>query len=115
MAQQTPNAILVTGCAGFIGSNFIKHFNKHHPDTEVVGIDDLSTGRKSALDSSITFYKGSILDQKLVEKIFSSHEPKYVFHFAALPRVSFSVEQPRLTSEVNIIGTVTLLEAAKNH
>ena len=48
-------------------------------------------------------------------KIFSKHKPQYVFHFAALPRVSYSVEHPCETSEVNIIGTVALLEAAKNH
>lgn len=111
----TPNTILVTGCAGFIGSNFVKQFRKKFPKTRIIGIDDFSTGRKDAVDNLITFYQGSILDKKLLERIFSKHKPKYIFHFAALPRVSFSIEHPRHTSEVNIVGTVALLEASKNY
>ncbi|MDD2785278.1 MAG: NAD-dependent epimerase/dehydratase family protein [Patescibacteria group bacterium] len=107
--------ILVTGCAGFIGSNFTKQFRKKFPKTKIIGIDDLSTGRRDALEHSVIFHQGSILNEALLEKIFSKHKPEYVFHFAALPRVSYSVEHPRHTSEVNIIGTVALLEASKNH
>ena len=106
-------SILVTGCAGFIGSNFINIFKKRFPKIKIVGIDDLSGGRKDAVDKNITFYEGSILDKKLVSKIFSKYEPEYVFHFAALPRVSYSMENPVLTSEVNTIGTVILLDLAK--
>ncbi len=115
MDSTKQQSILVTGCAGFIGSNFVKQFKLEFPQIKIIGIDDFSTGRKSALDKSITFYEGSILDEKLVDEIFKTHLPKYVFHFAALPRVSFSVIEPRLTSEVNIIGTVGLLEASKNY
>jgi len=50
-----------------------------------------------------------------VEKIFNSHKPEYVFHFAAIPRVSYSLEHPRHSTEVNIVGTVAMLEASKNH
>jgi nucleoside-diphosphate-sugar epimerase len=110
-----PETILVTGCAGFIGSNFVRRFKKNFSGTKIVGIDDFSTGREDALEPSITFYRGSILDGKLLEKIFSKHKPQYVFHFAALHSVSHSVEYPQLTSEVNIIGTVALLEASKKH
>jgi nucleoside-diphosphate-sugar epimerase len=107
--------ILVTGCAGFIGSNFVTKFKKRYPKVEIVGIDDFSTGRREALDKTIKFYEGSITDKKLVQEIFKSHKPEYVFHFAARPRVAFSVEQPYLTTEVNIGGTVALLEAARDH
>jgi len=107
--------ILVTGYAGFIGSSFTKQFSKKFPKTEIIGIDDFSTGRKDAVLPSIAFYKGSILDETVLNKIFSKHKPEYVFHFAALPRVSYSVEHPRLTSEVNIVGTVALLEISKKH
>jgi nucleoside-diphosphate-sugar epimerase len=110
-----PKTILVTGCAGFIGANFIKQFKEKFPKTKIIGIDDLSTGRKDALEPSITFYKGSILNETLLKEIFSKNKPEYVFHFAALPRVSYSVAYPRHTSEVNIIGTVALLEASKDH
>lgn len=110
-----PKTIFVTGCAGFIGSNFINRFKKKFPNTVIIGIDDFSTGRKDALDLSLVFYKGSILNARLLEKIFFQHKPEYVFHFAALPRVSYSVAHPRRTSEVNSIGTVVLLEASKKH
>ena len=93
----------------------MKQFSQRFPKAKIIGIDDLSTGRKDALDPAITFYKGSILDEKLIEKIFTKHKPEYVFHFAALPRVFDTIEHPRHTSEVNIIGTVALLEASKNH
>ena len=110
-----PKTILVTGCAGFIGSNFVKQFRKNFPKTKIIGIDDFSTGHKKALEPSIIFYYGSILNEKLLEKIFFKYKPEYIFHFAALPEVSYSIEHPRHTSEVNIVGTVALLEASKNH
>ena len=118
-----PKTILVTGCAGFIGSNFVKQFGIKYPKTKIIGIDDFSTGRRENVEAlrgaqgkkSFIFFKGSILDKKLVEKIFGKYLPEYVFHFAALPRVSYSVEHPRETSEANIIGTVAFLEAAKKY
>jgi nucleoside-diphosphate-sugar epimerase len=109
-----PKAILVTGCAGFIGSNFVRQFADRYPKVKVVGIDNLSTGRKSLIDKRVTYINGSVLDDKLLDRVFKEHVPEYVFHFAALPRVSYSLEYPKLSSEVNIIGTVGLLEASKN-
>ena len=110
-----PKTILVTGCAGFLGSNFVRQFPKSFPTTKIIGLDDFSTGRRGVLEGAITFYEGSILDKKILEKIFSKHKPEYVFHFAGLPSVSHSVLCPRQTSEVNIVGTAALLEASKNH
>ncbi len=107
--------ILVTGCAGFIGSNFCKAFHKKFPKTEIIGLDHFATGKKEALPEFVTFYKGSILNEKLIDSIFKKHTPEYVFHFAALPRVSYSVENPVETSQVNIIGTVLLLTAASKY
>ncbi len=109
------HTILVTGCAGFIGSNFTRQYAATYPEATIVGLDDFSTGRREALDPAITFHEGSILDQALLEEVFVVHRPDYVFHFAALPRVSYSVEEPVTTSEVNILGTVTLLDAARKH
>lgn len=111
----TPKTILVTGPAGFIGSNFIRQFQKQFPKTEIIGIDDFSTGRREALNKNITFYEGSICNEELVARIFARHKPEYVFHFAALPRVSYSVEHPLETSKVNILGTVGLLDVARRN
>src|SRR3989344_7739987 len=116
----SPKAVLVTGCAGFIGSNFVRQFKKEFPKIKIIGIDDFSTGRKETIEAlrqaqgikNFIFYKGSILDEKLLEKIFSRHKPEYVFHFAALPRVSYSLEHPYKTTLVNVTGTVALLEKA---
>lgn len=107
--------ILITGVAGFIGSNFAKQFKEKFGDSKIVGIDDFSDGRKDALIDDITFYEGSINNVSLLEQIFSENEIDYVFHFAALPRVSYSVENPVDTTHINITGTVSLLTAAKDH
>jgi len=107
--------ILVTGAAGFIGSNFYKKFKEKYPKSRVIGIDDFSTGRRDAVDKSLILHEGSITDEKLLEKIFSKHRPEYIFHFAAIPRVSYSVEHPLKTAHANICGTVALLEKAKKY
>jgi len=108
-------SILVTGCAGFIGSNFVKQFRKKFPGVRVVGIDDFSTGRRDAVPKGINFYEGSITDGKLLNKIFKLHRPEYVFHFAAVPRVAYSVEHPANTTYTNIYGTVLLLEKSRDY
>lgn len=110
-----PKTILVTGPAGFIGSNFVRQFKAQFPTTTIVGIDDFSTGRREALDSGMIFYEGSICNRELLEKIFTKHAPEFIFHFAALPRVSYSLEEPARTTEVNVYGAVLLLEVAKKH
>lgn len=106
---------MVTGCAGFIGSSFVSTFKRRFPKVAIIGIDDFSTGKRELLDKTIAFYEGSILDRELLKKIFTKHSPEYVFHFAALARVSQSVEYPVETTEVNILGTVSLLQAAQEH
>lgn len=110
-----PKSILVTGCAGFIGSNFVKKFKELYPKTKIVGIDNFSTGRREALETGIIFYKGSITNEKLLDEIFRKHKPKYVFHFAAVPRVTYSVEYPAETTYNNIYGTALLLEKSRDY
>ncbi len=108
-------SILVTGCAGFIGGNFCKKFKDLFPDVEVLGLDDFSSGRRDVVDGRVVFYEGSIVDAALLDEIFEKHKPEYVFHFAAVPRVSYSVEYPSETTKVNIYGTVVLLEKSKKY
>lgn len=107
--------ILVTGTAGFIGSNFSHSFKKRFSDVEIIGIDDFSSGRKDAVPENVTFYEGSVADRKFLDGVLSKHKPEYIFHFAAVPRVSYSVENPIETTEANIDGTVVLLTVAKDH
>lgn len=109
------NSVLVTGCAGFIGSNFCRYFTDNYPETKVVGLDDLSSGRLFEVDKRVVFNKGSITDKAVIQEIFEKHKPEYVFHFAAVPRVSYSVEHPYDTTSVNIGGTVLLLEMSHKY
>jgi len=113
--SQAPKTILVTGPAGFIGSNFVRQFRERFPKTRIIGIDDFSTGRRDAIHPDLILYKGSIVDVKLLDRIFRKHKPEYIFHFAALPRVSYSVEHPTKTTIANIVGTVALLEKAREY
>lgn len=113
--QQTIKTVLVTGPAGFIGSNFVRQFKEQFPKTVIIGIDNFVTGKIDQLDKSIIFYEGSVTDRKFLDAVFKKHKPEYVFHFAAMPRVSVSVAHPFETTENNILGTVAVLEAAKNY
>ncbi len=107
--------LLVTGCAGFIGSACSRALAKRFPEAVIVGIDDLSAGKRDAVPEGVRFFKESILDEVRMNALFAEYHPEYVFHFAALPRVAYSVQKPVLTSQVNIVGTTILLEAAHAH
>jgi len=102
--------ILVTGGAGFIGSNLAEELSKKH---EVVIIDDLSTGSaENVEDLDLELVRGSITDPDLLEEYFRGVD--YVFHQAALPSVQRSIEDPVLANEVNICGTLNVLVAARD-
>ncbi len=115
MDSLKPKNILVTGAAGFIGSNFVRRFQADYPDCVVVALDDLSTGHREALPDQIVFYEGSILDTALLDKIFSRHSLDYVFHFAAMPMVAYSVAKPADTTQTNLVGTINLLTRARDY
>lgn len=104
--------LLVTGGAGFIGSNLIRYVNEQAPETEIRVIDDLSNGRMENLDGLIcSFTKGTILDSSLMEELVSGVDS--VIHLAALGSVPRSVAAPRPTHEANVTGTLNVLEAAR--
>jgi len=107
--------VLITGCAGFIGSNFTKQFKKRFSKAEIVGIDNFVTGRREAVSKDIIFREGSMNDEKFLDEIFKKYKPEYVFHFAYIPRVSYSVEFPLKTTQNNICGTTLLLEKSRDH
>ncbi|MDX9702724.1 MAG: SDR family oxidoreductase [Candidatus Auribacterota bacterium] len=105
---------LVTGGAGFIGSNIVKYILRNDIGSVRI-IDDLSSGKMKNIEpvmDSIEFIKGSIEDTKCVEKAVDGVD--YVLHLAAIPSVPRSVEHPRMTNDANITGTLNMLIGARD-
>lgn len=110
---------LITGGAGFIGSNFVKRMLATHPEAKLVIFDaltyagNLGTLAEELKDSRVTFVKGDICDKNITEKVFSDHQIDYVVNFAAESHVDRSIENPQLFLQVNILGTQNLLDTAR--
>ncbi|MDD1702401.1 MAG: dTDP-glucose 4,6-dehydratase [Methanoregula sp.] len=113
--------LLVTGGLGFIGSNFIRHMLKEHPDWSLVNLDKITyAGNPANLaeyekDSRYTFIKGDICDPRAVELAFSRHPVDAVVHFAAESHVDRSIGDASAFVTTNVLGTQTLLDAALRH
>src|SRR5690606_20641198 len=111
--------MLITGGAGFIGANFCHYWAEHHPQDKMVVLDALTYDghreNKQALEDAqqLTFVHGSITDQALIETLFEQHDFDTVVHFAAESHVDRSIDGPDAFIQTNIIGTHTLLKAAK--
>lgn len=112
---------LITGGAGFIGSNFVKHMLAAHTDAKLVIFDaltyagNLGTLSEELKDPRIVFVKGDICDRTATEKVFEEHQIDYVVNFAAESHVDRSIENPQLFLQVNILGTQNLLDTAKKY
>ena len=110
---------LVTGAAGFIGSNFIKYMLAKHQDIRIVILDALTyAGYLGTIDQDIDnkrcfFVKGDIGDAQLVGQLFEQYDFDYVVNFAAESHVDRSITNPQLFLQTNILGTQTLLDAAR--
>ena len=110
---------LVTGGAGFIGSNFIQYLLRMHEDIRVVNVDVLTyAGNLENLKSvennpRYSFVQADICDREAISKIFKENEIDYVVNFAAESHVDRSIENPQIFLETNILGTQNLLENAK--
>ena len=109
--------VLVTGAAGFIGANFVEYFVNKHPDYKVVVLDKLTyagnlDNLKKVMDK-ITFVQGDICDFEFVLDLFKKYDINGVIHFAAESHVDNSIKNPFVFTQTNVIGTHTLLEAAK--
>ncbi|HET8887176.1 MAG TPA: dTDP-glucose 4,6-dehydratase [Salinimicrobium sp.] len=110
--------ILITGGAGFIGSNFVPYFLKTNPEISVVNLDlltyagDLENLKEVEGNKRYTFIKGDICDRQLVEKIFKDHNISGVIHFAAESHVDNSIKNPAVFIETNVRGTFTLVDVA---
>ena len=103
--------VLVTGGAGFIGSHVCDLLIEK--GFSVVVFDDLSTGRKENINRKATFIKVDITDARRTFDLVSKIKPACIFHLAAWPRISRSIDDPIGTHKVNVIGTLSMLEAAK--
>jgi dTDP-glucose 4,6-dehydratase len=110
--------ILVTGAAGFIGSNFVLDWLRES-DEPVASLDKLTYAGNlrnlEALDGDIrhTFVRGDICDRALVERLLAQHRPRAIVHFAAESHVDRSIHGPADFIQTNVVGTFTLLEAAR--
>lgn len=106
--------ILVTGGAGFIGSNFVPYFLEAFPEYNVINLDKLTYAgnldnlKECENNPRYTFVKGDICDAELVNNLFAKHDIRHVFHFAAESHVDNSITGPLPFIKTNIEGTFTL-------
>jgi len=111
-------SLLITGAAGFIGSNFVPYFLDKYPQYHIVNLDlltyagDLNNLSDVKKDANYTFIKGNICNRDLVEFIFNAYDIQGVIHFAAESHVDNSIKNPGVFIETNVNGTFTLLDVA---
>jgi dTDP-glucose 4,6-dehydratase len=114
----TKKSILVTGCAGFIGSNFVPYFLEKYKDYFIVNLDlltyagDLENLKETQDNPNYKFIKGDICNRDLVDFIFNEYDIQGVIHFAAESHVDNSIKNPGVFIETNVNGTFTLLDVA---
>lgn len=113
--------VLVTGGAGFIGSNFVKFMLDKYHDYQIINLDlltyagNLENLKEISNEVNYTFIKGDIRDKDRIEEIFSAYEIDSVVNFAAESHVDRSIDEPEVFLTTNIIGTQVLLDVAKKH
>ena len=113
--------ILVTGGAGFIGSNFVYYMLKKHPDYKIVCVDKLTyAGNLETLDEALKnplfrFVKADITDREAIYKLFEEEKFTAVVNFAAESHVDRSIEEPEVFLKTNILGTQVLLDASRKY
>ncbi|RUM45534.1 MAG: dTDP-glucose 4,6-dehydratase [Hydrogenimonas sp.] len=111
-------SLLVTGCAGFIGSNFVPYFLEKYPEYRLINLDlltyagDLDNLQEVQNDPRHIFVKGNICNRELIEYLFETYDIQGVIHFAAESHVDNSIKNPGIFMETNVNGTFTLLDVA---
>ena len=113
--------VLITGGAGFIGSNFVYHMLKEHPDDKIVCVDcltyagNMSTLAEAMNNERFVFYKTNICDRAGIYKIFETEHPDIVVNFAAESHVDRSIETPEIFLQTNILGTQVMMDACRKY
>ena len=110
------DSVLITGGAGFIGSNFTRYLRARHPETAIVVFDALTyAGNRENLDGvpDVDLHEGDIRDEALVRQLLRDRSVDTIVHFAAESHVDRSIEGPAAFIQTNVIGTFALLNAAK--
>lgn len=113
--------ILVTGGAGFIGSNFVYYILENHPEDQVICLDaltyagNLATLEEARKNQNFTFVKADIADREAVYRIFEEHHPDIVVNFAAESHVDRSIINPEIFLKTNILGTQVLMDACRKY
>ncbi len=113
--------MIITGGAGFIGSNFIFYMRKTHPEYDLICVDALTyAGNLGTLtpilhDPKFKFVKMDIADRKAVYQLFEAEKPDVVVNFAAESHVDRSIENPSIFLETNVMGTQVLLDACRKY
>ena len=119
------NTILVTGAAGFIGSNLVKRLYADMQGIAVIGLDNMNDYYDVHLKEyrlaqlvqypNFVFVKGNIADKQLIEEVFTEYKPQVVVNLAAQAGVRYSIIAPDAYIESNLIGFFNILEACRNH
>ncbi len=113
--------IMITGGAGFIGSNFVPYFCAKYPQYQIINVDKLTYAgnldnlRECENMPNYTFIEADICDAEKMDELFEKYDIRGVIHFAAESHVDNSIKGPRAFINTNIIGTFNLLEAARKH
>jgi len=113
--------IIVTGGAGFIGSNFVFHMLNTYPDYRIICVDKLTyAGNLSTLEPvmdnpNFRFYKIDICDRDAIYGLFEEEHPDMVVNFAAESHVDRSIENPEVFLNTNILGTAVLMDACRKY
>jgi dTDP-glucose 4,6-dehydratase len=119
--EQKIMKLLITGGAGFIGSNFILHMMNSHPDVDIINLDvltyagNLNNLKSVAKNPRYTFIKGDICDKNIVNAILDRHMVDTIIHFAAESHVDRSISEASEFVRTNVLGTHNLLECARHH
>ena len=113
--------MIVTGGAGFIGSNFVQYEVKNHPEDEIINLDlltyagNLESVKPVENAPNYRFVRGDIADREFIFRLFEEEKPDVIVNFAAESHVDRSIEDPGIFLQTNIIGTATLMDACRKY